>query len=145
MNDGGQAARHVAYPYDRPRALHRVPSADSFLFKPTCIQLVMRRIRCSRPDASVESISMSRKNRQGLLGRSILTIVVISIIAFLLLLSVAITSGTGHGFDQIALALPIFFVVLLLATPVGDWLELEDFFIEAEPRLSTVCPRAPPA
>jgi hypothetical protein len=88
---------------------------------------------------------MRRENRQGLLGRSILTIVVISIIAFLLLLSVAITSGAGHGFDQIALALPIFFVVLLLATSVGDWLELEDFFIEPEPRLSTVCPRAPPA
>ena len=88
---------------------------------------------------------MSRENRQGLLGRSILTIVVLSIIAFLLLLSVAITSGAGHGFDQIALALPIFFVVLLLATPVGDWLELEDFLIEAEPQLSSVCPRAPPA
>jgi len=88
---------------------------------------------------------MRRANRQGLLGRSILAIVVISIIAFLLLLSVAITSAAGHGFDQIALALPVFFVVLLLATPVGDWLELEDFFIEPEPRLSTVCPRAPPA
>jgi hypothetical protein len=99
----------------------------------------------SRPDASVESISMNRENRQGLLGRPILTIVVISIIAFLLLLSVAITSGAGHGFDRIALALPIFFVVLFLATSVGDWLELEDFFIEPEPRLSTVCPRAPPA
>jgi hypothetical protein len=70
---------------------------------------------------------------------------VISIIAFLLLLSVAITSGAGHGFDQIALALPIFFVVLLLATSIGDWLELEDFFIEPESRLSLVCPRAPPA
>ena len=88
---------------------------------------------------------MSRENRQGLLGRSILTIVVLSIIAFLLLLSVAITSGAGHGFDQIALALPIFFVVLLLATPLGDWLELEDFLIEPEPQLSSVCPRAPPA
>ena len=88
---------------------------------------------------------MRRANQQGLLGRSTLTIVVISIIAFLLLLSVAITSGAGHGFDQIALALPIFFIVLLLATSVGDWLEFEDFFIEPGPRLSTVCPRAPPA
>jgi hypothetical protein len=88
---------------------------------------------------------MRRANRQGLLGRSILTIVVISTIAFLLLLSVAITSGAVHGFDQIALALPVFFVVLLLATSMGDWLELEDFFLEPEPSLSTVCPRAPPA
>ena len=56
---------------------------------------------------------------------------VITIIAFLLLLSVAITSGAGHGFDQIALALPIFFVVLVLATSISDWLELEDFFIES--------------
>jgi len=88
---------------------------------------------------------MRGANRQGLLGRSILTIVVISIIAFLLLLSVAITSGAGHGFDQIALALPIFFVVLLLATSIGDLLELEDFFIEPESRLFLVSPRAPPA
>jgi len=88
---------------------------------------------------------MRRANRQGLLGRSVLTIVVISLIAFLLLLSVAITSGAGHGFDQIALALPIFFVVLLFAKSIGDWLELEDFFIEPEPLLSAVCPRAPPA
>jgi hypothetical protein len=70
---------------------------------------------------------------------------VISIIASLLLLSVAITSGAGHGFDQIALALPIFFVVLVLARSISDWLELEDFFIESELPLSAVCPRAPPA
>jgi hypothetical protein len=88
---------------------------------------------------------MRGANQQRLLGRFILTIVVISTIAFLLLLSVAITSGAGHGFDQIVLALPTFFVILVLATSIGDWLELEDFFIEPEPRLSTVCPRAPPA
>lgn len=88
---------------------------------------------------------MRRASRLGLLGRSVLKVMVITIIAFLLLLSVAITSGAGHGFDQIALALPIFFVVLVLATSISDWLELEDFFIESEPLLSAVCPRAPPA
>jgi hypothetical protein len=88
---------------------------------------------------------MRGANRQGLLGRSVLTVMVISIIALLLLLSVAITSSAGHGFDQIALALPIFFVVLVFATSISNWLELEDFFIESEPPLSAVCPRAPPA
>jgi hypothetical protein len=88
---------------------------------------------------------MRRANRQGLLGRSVLTVMVISIIAFMLLLSVAISSSAGHGFDQVALALPILFVVLVFATSISDWLELEDFFIESEPPLSAVCPRAPPA
>jgi hypothetical protein len=66
-------------------------------------------------------------------------------IALVLLLSTAITSGAGHGFDQIALALPIFFVLLFLATSIGNWLQLEDFFIEPKPRLSTFRTRAPPA
>jgi hypothetical protein len=66
-------------------------------------------------------------------------------IALVLVLSTAITSGAGHGFDQIALALPIFFVLLFLATSIGNWLQLEDFFIEPKPRLSTFRTRAPPA
>jgi hypothetical protein len=66
-------------------------------------------------------------------------------IALVLVLSIAITSGTGHSFDQIALALPIFFVFLFLAASVGDWLEVEDFFTQPKPRLSTSLTRAPPA
>jgi hypothetical protein len=95
--------------------------------------------------AGVKLIAMRGANQQRLLGRSVLTIVVIGTIAFLLLLSVAIASGAGHSFDQIALALPTLFVILFLAPSIGGWLELEDFFIEPEPGLSTVCPRAPPA
>jgi hypothetical protein len=66
-------------------------------------------------------------------------------IALVLVLSIAITSGAGHSFDQIALSLPIFFVFLFLATPVGDWLQVEDFFTEPKPRVSTSLTRAPPA
>src|SRR5258707_5999357 len=36
-----EAARHVAYPYDRPRALHRVPLCGLILVTPTWIQPVM--------------------------------------------------------------------------------------------------------
>jgi hypothetical protein len=70
---------------------------------------------------------------------------VASVIALVLALSIAITSGAGHSFDQIALALPIFFVLLFLAASIGDWLQVEDFFIEPKPRFSPSLTRAPPA
>jgi hypothetical protein len=89
-------------------------------------------------------MAMRRAKQQRLLARFTLTIVVLSIIALVLVLSIAITSGAGHGFDQIALALPIFFVFSFLATSVGDRLPLEDFFVEPKPRLSTSHTRAPP-
>jgi len=66
-------------------------------------------------------------------------------IALVLVLSIAITSGAGHGFDQISLALPIFFVFLFLAKSIGGWLQVEDFFTEPKPRLSNSLTRAPPA
>jgi hypothetical protein len=88
---------------------------------------------------------MRRAKLQCSLVRSILTVVVLSIIALVLVLSIAIASGAGHAFDQIALALPIFFVLLFLATSIGDWLRVEDFFVELAPRLSTSLSRAPPA
>jgi hypothetical protein len=71
--------------------------------------------------------------------------VVVAIIASVLLLSVAIVSAADHGFDQVSLALPILFVLLLLATSIGEWLDLEDCFIEPKPRLSIIRTRAPPA
>jgi hypothetical protein len=72
--------------------------------------------------------------------------VVITIIASsVLLLSVAVVSAADHAFDQISLALPIFFILFLLATSIGEWLELEECFIESTPRLSSIRPRAPPA
>jgi hypothetical protein len=94
---------------------------------------------------SVESKAMRRAKDQSSLVRSVLTAAVISMIALLLVLSIAITSSVGHGFDQITLALPIFFVLLFLATSIGDWFQIEDFLIEAKPRLSSCQTRAPPA
>jgi hypothetical protein len=67
------------------------------------------------------------------------------VIALVLALSIAITSGAGHSFDQIALALPIFFVLLSLAVSVGDWLQAEDLGFETQPQFSTSHTRAPPA
>jgi hypothetical protein len=88
---------------------------------------------------------MHRAKQQSSLVRSIWTLAVISVIALLLVLSVAITSGVGHGFDQITLALPIFFVLLFLATSIGDWLQTEDSPLTPKPRLSTSPTRGPPA
>jgi hypothetical protein len=67
------------------------------------------------------------------------------VIVLVLALSTAITSGTGHGFDQIALALPIFFVLLFLAVSVGDWVQTEDLSFQPKPRFSSSPTRAPPA
>jgi hypothetical protein len=78
------------------------------------------------------------------LGRSSLIVAVIVMIALVLALSIAITTGAGHGFDQSALALPIFFVLSFLATWIGDWLRLEDAVLETKPRLFTSPSRAPP-
>jgi hypothetical protein len=94
---------------------------------------------------SVELRAMPKAKQQSSLVRSIGTLAVISLIALVLLLSLAITTGAGHSFDQIALALPIFFVLLFLATSTGAWLQVEDFFAEPKPRLSTSPTRAPPA
>jgi hypothetical protein len=66
-------------------------------------------------------------------------------IALVLALSLAIAAGAGHSFDQIALALPIFFILLFLPTSIGDWLQVEDCTTESRPRLSTPLGRAPPA
>jgi hypothetical protein len=67
------------------------------------------------------------------------------VIVLVLALSIAITSGVGHSFDQIALALPIFFVLLFLAASIGDWLEAEDPAFESKPWFSNSLTRAPPA
>jgi hypothetical protein len=70
---------------------------------------------------------------------------VASMIALVLALSIAITSGAAHSFDQIALALPIFFVLLFLAIATGDWLQAEDSALAPQPRFSASLTRAPPA
>jgi hypothetical protein len=88
---------------------------------------------------------MGRVKQQSYLVRCILTVAVVSMIALLLVFSFAISAGVGHGFDQITLALPIFFVFLFLAAPIGDWLQVEDLLIQPTTLLSTFLARAPPA
>jgi TRAP-type C4-dicarboxylate transport system permease small subunit len=87
---------------------------------------------------------MRRAKQQSLLVRFFWTLMVASMIALVLALSVAITSGVGHSFDQIALALPIFFVLLFLAASIS-WLQAEDLLLELKPRFSNSLTRAPPA
>lgn len=89
-------------------------------------------------------MAMRKVNQRRWLSSSALAVVVLSIAALVVILSVAVTSGAGHGFEQIALALPIFFVLLFLAS-IEDWLQLEDSLIQPEPRLSLSHTRAPPA
>jgi hypothetical protein len=70
---------------------------------------------------------------------------VVCAIALVLILSIALTVSAGHALDHLTLALPIFFVLLLLATSTGDWLASEDFSFAANPPLSTCFTRGPPA
>lgn len=65
---------------------------------------------------------MRNAKRQGSLSQSTFAVVVISLVALVLILSIALTSGAVQSYDQIALTLPIFFVFLFLATSVGDWI-----------------------
>jgi peptidoglycan/LPS O-acetylase OafA/YrhL len=89
-------------------------------------------------------MAMRKVNQRRWLSSSALAVVVLSIAALVVILSVVVTSGAGHGFEQIALALPIFFVLLFLAS-IEDWLQLEDSLLQPEPRLSLSHTRAPPA
>jgi hypothetical protein len=70
--------------------------------------------------------------------------VVILAVALILILSIATTIGAAHGLDQATLALPIFFLFLLLPTPAGDWLDVEDSTFTSTPRFSPSLSRGPP-
>jgi hypothetical protein len=88
---------------------------------------------------------MSRIRQRSLIGRFAWAMLVICAIALVLILSMAITVSAGHALDHLTLALPIFFVLLLLATSTGEWLASEDFFLAANPPLTTCFTRGPPA
>ncbi len=88
---------------------------------------------------------MHRAKRPYPLTRLALASVAVLLIALVLLLSSVILSGAGHAFDQITLTLPIFFVLLFLATTIGEWLKVEDLIVRLKPRLSLSPARAPPA
>jgi Kef-type K+ transport system membrane component KefB len=83
--------------------------------------------------------------RQCRMGRLIWAMVVISAIALVFMLSIAITLNPGHGFGQVVFALPIFFVLLFLAVLLGDWLQVEMFYLQPKPQLSAYLTRGPPA
>jgi len=86
-----------------------------------------------------------QRAQQHRLGRSLLTVAIILMIATVVALSIAVTTNAGHGFDQIALALPVFFVFAFLVTSTGDGLRPDDVFFDSKPRLSATPSRAPPA
>jgi hypothetical protein len=104
----------------------------------------------SKPHATVEWSHMNRAAQQRWVGRFAWAMVVLSAIALVLIISTAITLGAGygsagHGFDQVTLALPVFFVFWFMAESLGDWLDKEEFSFEPKPRLSTAFTRGPPA
>jgi len=88
---------------------------------------------------------MSRGKQQYWIGRTAWVMVAIFTIALVLMLSITLSLGSGHGFDQVILALPVFFVLLLLAASISGWLQIENFFLEPKPQLSASLTRGPPA
>lgn len=68
---------------------------------------------------------------------------VLSAIALIVMLSIAITLNPGHG--QLVLALPIFFVFLFLVEFIGGWLPVEEFFLQPNLQFSPSLTRGPPA
>ena len=93
---------------------------------------------------AVELLAMSMAKQQRRIDRFAWAMV-ISAIALVFMLSIAITVNPGHGFDQITLALPVFFVFLFLAILIDGWVQIEGFFLEPKAPLSTSLTRGPPA
>ena len=88
---------------------------------------------------------MSRAKKTSWIRGSAWAVVATLAIALVLILSIAITLGAGHSFHQITLALPVFFVLLFLATSIGDWLDLADLVFKPQLQLSPSFTRGPPA
>jgi hypothetical protein len=87
---------------------------------------------------------MTRATKQRWIGRFAWAMVIVSI-ALILILSIATTLSAAHSFDEMTLALPIFFLFFFLPTSVGDWLDIEDSIFIAKPRFSPSLSRGPPA
>ena len=88
---------------------------------------------------------MIRARRPSWIGRLAWAMVVIVAITLVLTLSIATTLGAAHGFGQATLALPIFFLFLVLPALLGDWLDIEDSVVTTKPRFSPSLSRGPPA
>lgn len=88
---------------------------------------------------------MKRARQQQGLGRFAWAFVVLAAIALVLILSTATALSAGHGLDQITLALPVFFIFWVLATALGDWLNIELFPFTPKAELSAALTRGPPA
>jgi hypothetical protein len=88
---------------------------------------------------------MTRATKQRWVGRFAWAMVAIVAIVLILILSTAATLGAAHSFDQTTLALPIFFLFLILPTSVGDWLDIEDSIFTSKPRFAPSLSRGPPA
>ena len=87
---------------------------------------------------------MNRAKQQSRFGQFAWAMVVMCTVAVVLMLSIATASSLGHAFDQVTLALPVYFVLFFLAVLIVGWLQLEDFFLEPKPRLSASLTRGPP-
>jgi hypothetical protein len=88
---------------------------------------------------------MLRATQQRALRRFVLVFAVVSAIAFLLLFSITLASAPGSGFYHITLALPVFFLLLVLTTCISGWIQAEDSIGPLKPAAPTSPTRAPPA
>ena len=86
---------------------------------------------------------MRRANPQHTQGR-FNAAVVLTLIALVLLLSFAVATNADHGLYQFALALPVFFVLAVLAELVVAWLHPQESFVPPQPHLFASHTRAPP-
>jgi hypothetical protein len=88
---------------------------------------------------------MLRVQQHSALRRSLLVFAVAATIAFLLLFSIALASSAAVGFQHIALALPVFFFLLLLTVCVDGWIEVESNLVPTRAFSPAPPSRAPPA
>lgn len=88
---------------------------------------------------------MHRTKQQSSLRRPVLAVAVVATIALLLVLSVALATSAGHGFNHIDLALPVLYFLVLLTAFTGERLATQDLVVETKVFVSARRTRAPPA
>lgn len=92
----------------------------------------------------VKSPLMLREQQRSALRHYLLVFAVVSTIGLLLLFSITLASSAGDGFYHIALNLPVLFLLLVLTTSVGGWLQPGDVFPQPKPVAPASPTRAPP-
>lgn len=88
---------------------------------------------------------MHRAKQQSSLRQPLLVVAIVCMIALVLMLSFALASAAGHSFDHVSLALPVFFLLLLLTLSAGERLPTKSLAVLPKVSASPAPSRAPPA